>query len=70
MTADEWKQRFIARIVFQLRDGFTPEGALEAAENEYESTSDTAWNPNYMDESPEDSADEALSYWDDDGDAP
>lgn len=68
MTPEEWKTRFMARVVEQLGDGFTAEAALEAAENEYDAVSDTTMNPAYMDERPEDSADECLSYWDDDTD--
>lgn len=78
MTPEQWKQRFIAHIVGQLTEGFTPEGALEVAQAEYDAITDMElWRSrpgapqtvtSYMDEEPEASADECLSYWDDDGD--
>lgn len=73
MTEQEWQERFKSRIVERLTvedTKWTREEAIAAAQAEWEGLSgsvgeDAHWA---LDENPEDSADESLSYWDDDGD--
>lgn len=65
-AADEWEARFKTRIIARLMQSpteWTIEAAQEAAQNEFDCvTVDLTDNPEW-------SADECLSYWDDDGDA-
>jgi hypothetical protein len=62
LNAEEWAQRFKARVI--ERAGLTPEqhGCADAECDA--AMEDGTW----VDDIPEDSADEALSYWDNDGD--
>jgi len=60
----EWESRFKAQIVKRLTgEGsiWTAEQAAEAAEHEYQGNTEY---PDYLDDPPEDAADECLSYWD------
>jgi hypothetical protein len=70
VTPAEWEQRFKARIIELLSGGdWLPDQMQETADNEFEAlTEATGEDSNWgLDESPEASADECLSYWDDDG---
>lgn len=59
---EEWAARFKARIIEQA--GLQPE-ERHVADSECEAAmEDDEW----VNDIPEDSADEAMSYWDDDGD--
>lgn len=71
--AEEWEARFKLRIISRLvveGSPWTPEEASAAAQCEWEGISqDVGQNAMWsLDESPEDSADESMSYWEDDGD--
>lgn len=69
-SSAEWGRRFTARIVERLTvegSPWTREQAEAAAEAELEAidSEDRRWARH---DTPEDSADEALTYWEDDGD--
>lgn len=75
ITRDEWVRRYAARV--QQVAGWTPDEAMEAARvgaEEYERNERAAQNevvwwggPSGATNTPEDEADEEMSYWDDDG---
>lgn len=71
--AEEWEARFKLRIISLLTvegSQWTREQAMVAAQAEWEGIGqDVGENAMWsLDESPEDSADESMSYWEDDGD--
>lgn len=61
MEIEEYKRRFMARIVEKVDDGDTPLETLEGiAKSEYEGMDDFGIDE---DPDPESDADECLSYW-------
>lgn len=57
MTREEWIERYAKRFV--TRGGFTEDQAKECAVVGYEAAAESG----DLDESPEDMADEEMSYW-------
>ncbi len=58
ISKEEWLKRCAAQLV--LRSGIEPETAAEIAETVFESAEED------LNESPEECADEEMSYWDND----
>lgn len=58
MTDEEFKQRWIARVMERV-----PEFTIEDAENAWEACEPSEHREGFENE-PEDAADEEMSYWD------
>ena len=65
----EYARRFKAQIVSRLTangEGWSADAAMAAAESEWEAFAES--DGSNLNGNPENDADEAMTYWDDDGD--